>query len=71
MEANASPVTKFRTGKFGLRNHFEEIMKITILIGFEKAWVKDDTFKLKVIDHLLDNPLELPEYVEETVEFIY
>ena len=119
MEANASPVTKFRTGKFGLRNHFEEIMKITILIlcsfmfvvsinlsaeildssgervntkmmdsltvsvldsclaylhlepfelGFEKAWVKDDTFKLKVIDHLLDNPLDLPEYVEETVE---
>jgi len=37
-------------------------------LGFKKAWVKDDTFKLKVIDKLLDNPLELPEYVEETVE---
>lgn len=37
-------------------------------LGFEKAWVKDDTFKLKVIDHLLDNPLDLPEYVEETVD---
>ena len=37
-------------------------------LGFEKAWVKDDTFKLKVIDHLLDNPLELPKYVEETVK---
>jgi len=37
-------------------------------LGFEKAWVKDDTFKLKVVDHLLDNPLELPEYVEKTVQ---
>jgi HEAT repeat protein len=37
-------------------------------LGFEKAWVKDDTFKLKVIDHLLDNPLDLPDYVEKTVE---
>ncbi len=36
-------------------------------LGFEKAWVKDDTFKLKVVDHLLDNPLELPEYLEKTV----
>ncbi|MDO9576306.1 MAG: HEAT repeat domain-containing protein [Candidatus Cloacimonadales bacterium] len=36
-------------------------------LGFEKAWVKDDTFKLQVIDHLLDNPLDLPKYVEETV----
>ncbi len=35
-------------------------------LGFEKAWVKDDTFKLKVIDHLLANPLDLPEYVEKT-----
>ncbi len=36
-------------------------------LGFEKAWAKDDTFKLKIIDYLLDNPLELPDYVEETV----
>ncbi|MBT3755998.1 MAG: hypothetical protein HOG24_06940, partial [Candidatus Cloacimonetes bacterium] len=36
-------------------------------LGFEKAWVKDDTFKLKVVDYLLDNPLELAGYVEETV----
>ena len=36
-------------------------------LGFEKAWVKDDTFKLKIVDYLLDNPLELPGYVEETV----
>ena len=37
-------------------------------LGFEKAWVKDDTFKLKVIDHILKNPLELPEYLEKTTE---
>ena len=36
-------------------------------LGFEKAWVKDDTFKLKVVDYLLDNPMELPGYVEKTV----
>ncbi len=39
-------------------------------LGFEKAWAKDDTFKLKIVDHLLDNPLELPVYVEETVNTI-
>ncbi|MDA3813643.1 MAG: HEAT repeat domain-containing protein [Candidatus Cloacimonetes bacterium] len=36
-------------------------------LGFEKAWAKDDTFKLEIVDYLLDNPLELPEYIEETV----
>ncbi|NQT65232.1 MAG: HEAT repeat domain-containing protein, partial [FCB group bacterium] len=39
-------------------------------LGFEKAWVKDDTFKLKIVDYLLDNPLELPNYVEKTVETV-
>ncbi|MDP8201779.1 MAG: HEAT repeat domain-containing protein [Candidatus Tenebribacter burtonii] len=38
-----------------------------IELGFEKAWVKDDTFKLKIVDYLLDYPLELPGYVEKTV----
>ena len=37
-------------------------------LGFEKAWAKDDTFKLEIVDYLLDNPLELPDYVEETVK---
>ena len=37
-------------------------------LGFEKAWAKDDTFKLEIVDYLLDNPLELPGYVEETVK---
>jgi HEAT repeat protein len=66
---------------FGLSAEMLDSLSVTVLdsclaylhlepfeLGFEKAWVKDDTFKLKVIDHLLDNPLELPEYVEETVE---
>jgi HEAT repeat protein len=35
-------------------------------LGFEKAWVKDDTFKLKKIDYLLANPLQLPAFVEKT-----
>ena len=39
-------------------------------LGFEKAWAKDDTFKLKIVDYLLDNPLELAKYVEETVETV-
>ena len=37
-------------------------------LGFEKAWAVDDTFKLKIVDHLLKNPLELSEYVEGTVQ---
>ena len=37
-------------------------------LGFDKAWAKDDTFKLKVVDFLLDNPLELSEYLETTVK---
>ncbi|MEA2096451.1 MAG: HEAT repeat domain-containing protein [Candidatus Cloacimonadota bacterium] len=39
-------------------------------LGFEKAWAKDDTFKLKIVDYLLDNPLELAKYVEKTVETV-
>ena len=39
-------------------------------LGFEKAWAKDDTFKLEIVDHLLDNPLELPGYIEKTVEIV-
>ncbi len=39
-------------------------------LSFEKAWVKDDTFKLEIVDYLLDNPLELAGYVEETVKTV-
>lgn len=39
-------------------------------LGFEKAWAKDDTFKLKIIDDLLDNPLDLPNYTELTANSI-
>ncbi len=39
-------------------------------LGFEKAWAKDDTFKLEIVDYLLDNPLELPGYIEKTVEIV-
>nr|HPR18823.1 hypothetical protein [Candidatus Cloacimonadota bacterium] len=37
-------------------------------LGFEKTWVKDDTFKLQIVDHLLNNPLDLPEYMEKTAD---
>lgn len=35
-------------------------------LGFDKAWVKDDTFKLAVVQHYLDNPYSFPQYVDET-----
>lgn len=32
-------------------------------LGFYKQWAVDSFFRLKLIDRLLDNPLEVPEYV--------
>jgi HEAT repeat protein len=51
-----------------LHNCLEMLHLSEAELGFEKAWVKDDTFKLKVIDNILKNPLELPEYLEKTTE---
>jgi len=39
-------------------------------LGFEKAWAKDDTFKLSIIDDLLDDPLFLPEYTQQTANSV-
>lgn len=39
-------------------------------LGFDKSWVEDDTFKLAIVETLLNNPLELPGYVDETTAAI-
>ncbi len=39
-------------------------------LGFKKTWVKDDTFKLKIVDSLLHNPLQLPLYTESVEQTI-
>ena len=35
-------------------------------LGFDKMWVEDDTFRLDVVENMLEHPLELPGYVDET-----
>ena len=35
-------------------------------LGFDKAWVKDDTFKLAVVERYLNDPYNFPNYVDET-----
>jgi len=34
-------------------------------LGFDKMWVEDDTFRLDIVEKMLDKPLELPGYVDE------
>jgi hypothetical protein len=37
-------------------------------LGFDKLWVEDDTFRLSLIDTLMDNPLTIPDYGDRFVE---
>ena len=32
-------------------------------LGFDKKWARDDTFRLSVVTKLMDNPLEVPEFI--------
>ncbi|UCC11709.1 MAG: HEAT repeat domain-containing protein [candidate division WOR-3 bacterium] len=34
-------------------------------LSFEKKWVDDDTFRLSVVADLMDNPLDIPSFVQE------
>jgi HEAT repeat protein len=49
----------------GLGNYnldFEELK-------FDRKWVKDDTFRLDVVTRLMDNPLDVPKFLEGEGEF--
>ena len=39
-------------------------------LGFDKLWVDDDTFRLDVVERYLNEPLELPGYVDRTTNQI-
>lgn len=39
-------------------------------LGFDKLWAEDDTFRLDIVEHLLNNPLDLPDYVDMTTNII-
>jgi HEAT repeat protein len=39
-------------------------------LGFDKLWAEDDTFRLDIVEYLLANPLEFPDYVDNTTEVI-
>ncbi|NQT33830.1 HEAT repeat domain-containing protein [bacterium] len=39
-------------------------------LGFDKMWVEDDTFRLDIVERILEHPLELPEYVDSTTAVI-
>ncbi|NQU05020.1 MAG: HEAT repeat domain-containing protein [Calditrichaeota bacterium] len=39
-------------------------------LGFDKLWAEDDTFRLDIVEYLLANPLEFPDYVDHTTEVI-
>jgi hypothetical protein len=32
-------------------------------LGFDKKWASDDTFRLTIVTRLMDNPLEVPEFI--------
>ncbi len=34
-------------------------------LGFDKMWVRDDTFRLSIVTKLMDNPLEVPAFIAE------
>lgn len=39
-------------------------------LGFEKTWAEDDTFRLDIVERLLEEPLYFPDYVDETTGII-
>jgi len=39
-------------------------------LGFDKMWVEDDTFRLDVVERLMQHPLDLPPYVDTTTAVI-
>ncbi|MCF7811183.1 HEAT repeat domain-containing protein [bacterium] len=39
-------------------------------LGFDKLWAEDDTFRLDIVEYLLNNPLEFPGYVDRTIEIV-
>lgn len=39
-------------------------------LGFDKLWVDDDTFRLEVVEKYLNEPLNLPDYVDGTISVI-
>ena len=45
-----------------LRNALDKIGVHEYELGFDKLWVEDDTFRLSLIDTLMNRPLALPKY---------
>ncbi len=45
-----------------LRNALDKIGVHEYELGFDKLWVEDDTFRLALIDTLMNRPLALPKY---------
>jgi len=38
-------------------------------LKFDKKWVRDDTFRLKVVTRLMDNPLDVPDFISQEGDF--
>ncbi len=38
-------------------------------LGFDKKWKTDDTFRLHIVEKLMDNPLKVPEFIEREGDF--
>jgi hypothetical protein len=38
-------------------------------LGFDKKWARDDTFRLSIVTRLMDNPLEVPEFIAKEGQF--
>jgi len=34
-------------------------------LGFDRLWATDDTFRLKIVSRLMDNPLEVPDFLSD------
>ncbi|MDP8238039.1 MAG: hypothetical protein P9X24_03030 [Candidatus Hatepunaea meridiana] len=39
-------------------------------LGFDKLYAEDDTFRLDIVERLLDHPLELPDYIDGTAAIV-
>ncbi|MBM3324985.1 MAG: hypothetical protein FJY66_04890, partial [Calditrichaeota bacterium] len=50
-----------------LRAALEKIDTREYELGFDKLWVDDDTFRLSLIDTLMNNPLKIPDYGDNFV----